>query len=263
VTTCIIKTDSKVVASQIEKDYSAKEPVLMQYLAAIRSPEKQFKGFTLQHIERNKNEEADTLAKAAAKREPLPSNVFFHIVGTPAIRNLEGLQITQDADGHLIVNLIMAEDWWAPITLYHQGHYHPSDQSEAKRLKHRSRDFAIVNGHLYKKGISQPMLKCITEAEGVDLLNEVHRGICGSYSGPRALAAKVIRQGFYWPAIVCTANRVTRSCEACQKILALNGRSFTAHKSYCTYLGTTMLGIRHRWAATHSARQPKIHLRCR
>jgi hypothetical protein len=112
----------------------------------------------------------------------------------------------------------MAEDWRAPITLYLQGHYHPSDHIEAKRLKHRSIDFAIVNGHLYKLGISQPMLKCITEAKGKELLREVHRGIRGSHSGPRALAAKVIRQGFYWSAIVCTTNRVTHSCEACQKL---------------------------------------------
>ena len=76
-TTCIVKTDSKIVVGQIEKDYSAKEPVLMQYLSVMRSLEKQFKGFTLQHIERNKNEEADTLAKAAAKGEPLPSDIFF------------------------------------------------------------------------------------------------------------------------------------------------------------------------------------------
>jgi hypothetical protein len=171
-TACIIKTDFKVVAGQIEKDYSAKEPVLMQYLAAIHSLEKQFKGFTLQHIERNKNEEANTLAKAAAKGEPLPSDVFYHVVGTLDVRNPEGLQITQDADVHWIVNLIMAEDWRAPITLYLQGHYHPSDHNEAKRLKHRSRDFAIVNGQLYKKGISQPMLKCITEVEGIELLRE-------------------------------------------------------------------------------------------
>jgi hypothetical protein len=117
----------------------------------------------------------------------------------------------------------MAEDWRAPITLYLQGHYHPSDQSEAKRLKHRSRDFAIVNGHFYKKGISQPMLKCITEAEGIELLREVHSGICGSNSGPRVLAAKVIRQGFYRTAIVCMTNRVTRSCEACQKFSPWTG----------------------------------------
>jgi hypothetical protein len=215
VTTCIIKTDSKVVAGQVEKEYSAKDPTLMQYLTAVRSLEKQFKGFTLQHVDHAKNEEADALAKAGAKGEALPSDVFYHVIGTPAVRNPEGLQITQDAEGHRIVNLIMAEDWRAPITLYLQGHYHPNDRNKAKRLKHRSRDFALVEGQLYKKGINQPMLKCITENEGIEILHEVHSGTCGSHSGPRVLAAKVIRQGFYWPAIICTVNRVTRSCEAC------------------------------------------------
>jgi ribonuclease HI len=76
VTTCIVKTDSKIVAGQIEKDFSTKELVLMQYLLVVRSLEKQSKGFTLQHIERNKNEEADMLTKAAAKGDPLPSDVF-------------------------------------------------------------------------------------------------------------------------------------------------------------------------------------------
>jgi hypothetical protein len=61
------------------------------------------------------------------------------------------------------------------------------------------------------------MLKCITEIEGLEILREVHDGAYGSHSRPRALAAKVIRQGFYWPEIICTTNRVTRSCEACQK----------------------------------------------
>jgi hypothetical protein len=117
----------------------------------------------------------------------------------------------------------MAEDWRALITLYLQGHYHPTGRNEAKRLKHRSRDFAIVEGQLYKKGISQPMLKCITETEGLQILREVHGGTCGSPLGPRALVAKVIRQGFYWPAIICMENRVTRSCEACQKFSPRSG----------------------------------------
>jgi hypothetical protein len=104
-----------------------------------------------------------------------------------------------------------------------QGHYHSSDSNEAKRLKHRSWDFALVEGQLYKKGISQPMLKCITEIKGIQILREVHSGTCGSHSGPRALAAKVIRQGFYWPAIICSANRVTRSCEACQNCSPRSG----------------------------------------
>jgi hypothetical protein len=93
----------------------------------VRSLEKQFKGFTLQHIERNKNEEADMLAKATVKGDPLPSDVFFHTIGTLTVRNPEDLQITQDPEGRRILNLIMTEDWCAPITLYLQGHYHPSD----------------------------------------------------------------------------------------------------------------------------------------
>jgi ribonuclease HI len=136
VTTCIVRTDSKIVAGQVEKEYSAKDPALMQYLTVVRSLEKQFKGFTLQHVDRARNEEADALAKAAAKGETLPSDVFYHVIGTPAVRNPEGLQVTNDVEGHRIVNLIMNEDWRAPITLYLQGHYHPSDVNEAKRLKH-------------------------------------------------------------------------------------------------------------------------------
>jgi ribonuclease HI len=146
VTTCIIKTDSKVVPGQVEKEYSAKDPAPMQYLTAVRSLERQFKGFTLQHVDRAKNEEADALAKAATRGEALPSDVFYHVIGTPAVRSPEGLQITNNTEGHRIVNLNITEDWWAPITLFLQGYYHPSDVNEAKRLKHRSWDFAIIEG---------------------------------------------------------------------------------------------------------------------
>jgi ribonuclease HI len=223
VTTCIIKTHCKVVVGQVEKDYAAKDPTLMQYLTAVHSLERQFKGFTLQHVDRAKDEEVDALAKAAARGEGLPSDVFYHVIGMPAVRIPEGLQITNDTEGHRIVNLIMTEDWQAPITLFLQGYYHPSDINEAKRLKHQSRDFALFKGQLYKKGVSQPMLKCITETEGVQILREVHSGTCGSHAGPRALTAKVIRQSFYWPTMICAANRVTRSCEACQKFSPCSG----------------------------------------
>jgi ribonuclease HI len=118
VTTCIIKTDSKVVAGQVEKEYSAKDSALLQYLTAVRSLERQFKGITLHHVDRARNEEADVLAKAAARGETLPSDVFYHVVGTPAVRNPEGLQVTNDAEGHRIINLIMTKDWRVPITLF-------------------------------------------------------------------------------------------------------------------------------------------------
>jgi hypothetical protein len=87
-------------------------------------------------MDRAKNEEADALAKVAARGEALPSNLFYHVIGTPAVRSPDGLQITNDSEGHRIVNLIMIEDWRAPITLFLQRYYHPTDINEAKRFKH-------------------------------------------------------------------------------------------------------------------------------
>jgi hypothetical protein len=63
---CIIKTYSKVIAAQIEKECITRDTTLEKYLALVRRMENCFKGFSVEHIERNKNIEVDDLAKAAA-----------------------------------------------------------------------------------------------------------------------------------------------------------------------------------------------------
>jgi ribonuclease HI len=61
----LIKTDSQAVAGQVEKEYIAREPELARYLVVIRGLEWRFQGFTLRHIPRSENSEADELVKAA------------------------------------------------------------------------------------------------------------------------------------------------------------------------------------------------------
>jgi hypothetical protein len=80
----------------------------------------------------------------------------------------------------------------------------------------RARNYTIIDGNLYKKGVVQPLLKCISQTEGKELLHEIHEGICGSHIGPRALSAKTLRQGFYWPTHIKDAENVVRTCKACQ-----------------------------------------------
>jgi ribonuclease HI len=46
---CIMKIDSKVLASQIEKECIARDEALERNLAVVRRMENFFKGFTLQH----------------------------------------------------------------------------------------------------------------------------------------------------------------------------------------------------------------------
>jgi ribonuclease HI len=65
--TFIIRTNSKVFQEHIEKETGARNPVLMKYLEKVREMERHFKGYSVQHIPRDDNNEADKLAKAAAK----------------------------------------------------------------------------------------------------------------------------------------------------------------------------------------------------
>jgi hypothetical protein len=100
---CILKTYSMVIASQIERECNARDETLERYLAAIRRMERFFKGFTVQHIERAKNAEADELAEAAAKKAVLPPDVFFQVVEDPSVKTVE-LEPR-------MINVVQGEDW--------------------------------------------------------------------------------------------------------------------------------------------------------
>jgi hypothetical protein len=58
------------MAGQVKKEYTAREPELVRYLAIVRALEQRL-GFTLKHIPRLENSEADELAKAAANNHTL------------------------------------------------------------------------------------------------------------------------------------------------------------------------------------------------
>jgi ribonuclease HI len=168
--TFIIKTDSKVIQEHIKKESEARNLVLMKYLEKAREMERHFKGFSLQHIPRDDNNEADKLAKAAARNQEMPPDVFFEIIKEPSIKETKPK----------IVNVIQTPDWRAEIMAYLRGHYEPQDKLEEKRLKQRARGYAVVNGELYKSGVTEPCLRCITSEKGLELLKEIHSGFCGA-----------------------------------------------------------------------------------
>ena len=59
---------------------------------------------------------------------------------------------------------------------YLRGHYEPEDEVNEVRMKHRTRNNKIINNQLYKQGICEPLLKCISAEEGKELLSEIHEG---------------------------------------------------------------------------------------
>ena len=105
-----------------------------------------------------------------------------------------------------------------PTITYLQGHFEPSDEKDEKMMSQRARNYTISDGHMYKSAVVAPWLKCITIAEGRELLQEIHSGLCGSHIGVRPLVSKAFRQGFFWPSALKDAKKVVKTCEACQKL---------------------------------------------
>ena len=203
-----IRTDSQIIVVQVEKECMAREPELVKYLSVVRALERRFQGFMVKYVPRAENKEADELAKAAATNSHIPLEVFYHVVKKPAT---DMLKMAFNS-----VMLVQNEDWRQVIIDTIHNSSSPKSEAEEHRMSARARNYTIIDNKLYKKGVVQPMLKCITQEEGIELLQEIHAGICGSHIGPRALSAKAIRQGFYWPTILQDAIAPVTACAACQ-----------------------------------------------
>jgi hypothetical protein len=169
-----------------------------------------FKGFTMEHIERAKNTEANELAKAVAKKAVLPPNVFFQLIEDPFVKTVE--------PEPKMVNVVQGEDWRAPIMTYLHHHYEPDSNTELTRMQQRAKTYQIIRDELYKTSVTGPLLRYLSRDEGKELLTQTHLGACGGHIGARALGAKMFRQGFYWPSIIDDASRLITTCQACQKI---------------------------------------------
>ena len=81
----------------------------------------------------------------------------------------------------------------------------PKGKDEARRLRVRSARYVLLNDVLYKRGFSQPYLRCLSPDEANYVLREVHEGACGNHSRARSLIHKVVRAGYYWPTIQADA----------------------------------------------------------
>lgn len=114
------------------------------------------------------------------------------------------------------VSYVQSEgSWMDPIVIYIRDGTLPADPSEARKFKVRSSRFMILNDELYKRGFSQPYLKCLDPKDASYVLSEIHEGVCRNHSGPRLLVGKVVRAGYFWPTMQKDATQVVQRCDKC------------------------------------------------
>jgi ribonuclease HI len=205
----ILKTDSQVISGHVDKSSKARDPKLEKYLNTVRRLEASFEGFSVKNIPRGENEHADMLAKSAAHGLPLPLEVFFETIKAPSVELMERAV--------LAISLVHSEDWRTEIISFLQGNCLSDDEVYNKRMEARTRSYVIIERELYNHGVCSPLLKCLSRTKGIELMKEIHAGLCGSHIGSRPLLGKVFRQGFYWTKAASDAAELVQKCENCQK----------------------------------------------
>ena len=109
------------------------------------------------------------------------------------------------------------ENWMTSIVTYLKDGRLPEERDEAKKLRIKSAKYVIIDEVLYKRGFSQPYLRCLVPNEADYVLREVHEGAYGNHSGARAFVHKVVRVGYYWPTIQVDAKAYVKVCDQCQR----------------------------------------------
>ncbi|XP_057723657.1 uncharacterized protein LOC130939581 [Arachis stenosperma] len=196
-------SDSQVVTSQVNGSYQARDSLLQKYLEKVRELSKQFEEVTIQHVPRERNTRADLLSKLASTKLGVGNRSLIQgMVKKPAV----ALHLTK-----------LGPYWLDPIIDFLENGKLPDDEKAAKALRREAAKYTTIQGQLFKKGLSQPLLKCLHPDQTDYVLREVHKGCCSHHIGGKTLARKLIRAGYYWPSMMEDSKEFVRKCVKCQE----------------------------------------------
>ena len=128
---------------------------------------KSFATIQFQQIPREENTEANVLAKTTSADEIVGDQVKIQYI--PSIDMLEVDQV----DG--------VTSWTTPIMSYLKDRILPDDKEEARKLKVRAAKFVLMDEVLYKRGFSQPYLRCLNLDKSFYVLRDIHEGAYGNH----------------------------------------------------------------------------------
>ena len=104
-----------------------------------------------------------------------------------------------------------------PIVSYLKNGKLPKRKDEARKLRVKAARYVLMDEVLYKRGFSQPYLRCLAPDEANYVLREVNEGAYRNHSGARSLIHKVVCAGYYWPTVQADAKAYVKVCDQCQR----------------------------------------------
>ncbi|XP_073137630.1 uncharacterized protein [Henckelia pumila] len=205
----ITYNDSQLIVNQVQGNYEAKEDRMKEYLSKVKDLIVRLENFEIKQIPRAENEIADQLAKFGSFASGINSRTITFITCDKEEIGKGSLDILCANQGE--------PSWKDEIIKYLSEGELPPKQDKARKLRVRAARFTLIDGELYKRGYSQPYLKCLAPDQANYVLWEIHERICGNHLGGKALARKALRQGYFWPAMRKDALKLVRRCRPCQE----------------------------------------------
>jgi hypothetical protein len=157
---------------------------MAEYLVEVRRIEKFFDGFEVRYVPRLDNRDVDHLAWIASSKTSTPPDVIIEKLSKPLVRLVE--EVIDAAKPHLMVidepEQGLAYDWMSPIKMFLDNQPPLDDNAEVERITCKSKMYHLIDGVLYRRGAIGMMMKCISREEGIQLLQDIHSGVCGSHT---------------------------------------------------------------------------------
>ncbi|XP_016199385.1 uncharacterized protein LOC107640375 [Arachis ipaensis] len=203
--------DSSLVVHQIKGEFQVKDPLLEKYWLVTKDLISKFKEFDIIHVNREQNTRADVLSKLATTRQAENTSALSQLT-------LDKPSFEQDT----ILSITQVPDWRIPFLNYINTGTIPNNEPNLPLFRRRASFYTVLGNTLYRRGHSQPLLKCISKEEAEEVMAETHEGVCGNHIGGRALAAKILRTGYYWPTIKQDCITKVKACDNCQKHATLS-----------------------------------------
>jgi hypothetical protein len=187
------------------------------YCLEVRKLENKFYGLEFHHIVRDNNVAANILSELGSTRAQVPAGVFVHELHAPSIPE-QAPPTTVPAHPPAGQEVMMIDvDWRQPFIDYLSEQKIPSDKNFAEQLIRRVKSYVLAGDKLYRRGTSSGVLmKCVPTQEGKDILEEIHKGVCGNHTSSRMLVSKAFRRAFSWPTALGDTEELVRRCQGCQ-----------------------------------------------
>ncbi|XP_070020528.1 uncharacterized protein [Nicotiana sylvestris] len=182
---------------------------MQRYLDKLQVTLHRFKEWTLDHVPREQNSEADALAN-------LGSSVDEDDIVPGAVVQLSRSVVEK---GHAEINSTsLTWDWRNKYIDYLKNGKLPADPKESRALQAKDARFALdEDGTLYKRTFDGSLAVCLGPRDTDYVLREIHEGTCGNHSGVESLVRKVIRAGYYWDSMEKDTKEFVRKCDKCQR----------------------------------------------